>query len=319
MSHRIAEALRILARFWLAEVGVDETRLIAALPQLAPTLPAIDAGAITALAVEYQRLFGFNLPLYESVFVDPSAMLDAPATGRVQDLYRQAGWTPPKGLRFGALDHLGLELLALAAWIESPDGERAQFAHQMQTRHLALWVPACIQALGQLSPHPFYARLGDLTLDLILATLPAEPVGSDGDPFPVLPPPPVYRDSGLPSPPDESDDGGPGWAGVTGLLLVPCRAGMYLTRESVAQITRTLDLPLAVGGRARMLQTLFRLAGRYDLLPALLERLAGAFNEAEAGYRAWAAQYPAWTPYANAWRQRLVSTRTALAKPLLQI
>ena len=62
---------------------------------------------------------------YESVFVDPSAMLDAPATARVVTLYKRAGWAPPPGARVAAMDHIGLELRALADF-RPPETRRFQ-------------------------------------------------------------------------------------------------------------------------------------------------------------------------------------------------
>ena len=122
MSSRVADSFCILGYFWLEEVRSDDAATIAGLPELAHALGSTDAVALTDLAVEYQRLFGSNLPPYESVFVDPTAMLMAPATSRVRALYQQAGWTPPADVRAGALDHLGLELLALADWLLSTLG-----------------------------------------------------------------------------------------------------------------------------------------------------------------------------------------------------
>src|SRR5262245_57567155 len=86
----IATALRLLSHFWLEEVRPDDLATITALSPLAETLPNPNPATLTDLAVEYQRLFGFNLPPYESVFIDPSMMLLAPATARVQTLYQQA-------------------------------------------------------------------------------------------------------------------------------------------------------------------------------------------------------------------------------------
>ena len=96
MTCPIATTLRILCHFWLEEVKPGDAKTIIALPELAQTLFPVEAATFTDLAVEYQRLFGFNLPPYESVFVDPSAMLMAPATERVQNLYQSAGWSHPK-------------------------------------------------------------------------------------------------------------------------------------------------------------------------------------------------------------------------------
>ena len=88
-----------MGRFWLEEVTPKEFGILNALPELAQTLPALAETHLTGLAVEYQRLFGFNLPPYESVFIDPSGMLMTPATERVQRLYRQGGWQLPVDVR----------------------------------------------------------------------------------------------------------------------------------------------------------------------------------------------------------------------------
>ncbi|HBY93970.1 MAG TPA: hypothetical protein DEP84_08405, partial [Chloroflexi bacterium] len=151
MVDPVADAFRILGHFWLEEVRPDDIATIAALPELGDALPETGAAALDDLAVEYQRLFGFNLPPYESVFIDPSAMLFAPVTARVQALYRRGNWSPPADVRVGAPDHLGLELLALADGLA--DG-RHEFARRLHAEHLALWVPPLIQALRRLAPQP---------------------------------------------------------------------------------------------------------------------------------------------------------------------
>lgn len=310
MINPIPEAFRILGRFWLEEVQPDHLTLISALPELGSTLPQTDGPALTELAIEYQRLFGFNLPPYESVFVDPSAMLMAPATHRVQALYRRAHWTPPTRARAGARDHLGLELLALADWLERG---QTQLARQLHTRHLALWMPAFNLALGRLAPHPFYATLNYLTLDLLLTTLPANPLPANSDPFPVLPPPPTYEEREMaPSPAVEEQELSVGLRDILRRLLSPRDAGMFLTRQDVARISQTLDLPGVMGERYRMLETLFRLSGQYEMVPALFDQLMEILAEAQTTYQAWADEYPAWAPYARAWCQRATSTQVAL-------
>lgn len=329
MSDPIPEAFRLLGRFWLEEVRPDDLTLISALPELAQALSTPDSDTLMDLAVEHQRLFGFNLPPYESVFVDPSAMLMAPATGRIQTLYHQAAWTPPTTARTGAPDHLGLELTALADWMENG---RNHLAHQLHTRHLALWVPAFTQALQRLRPHPFYTTLGSLTLELLLGTLPPELIATDVDPFPDLPPPPTYQDRGMSSPPSSVQDMGSQpvtWHADSPLtdeaqetqislrdivrhLLTPRDAGLYLTRDELRRIGYALDLPGVMGDRSRMLETLFRLAGQYDLAPTLLDQLAGLLEEARVTYQAWAEEHPDWAPYAQAWASRVLSTQATL-------
>jgi hypothetical protein len=335
MRDPIPRALRILGHFWLHELGPDDLPLISALPELAGALPTGGSLDLTDLAAEYQRLFGFNLPPYESVFVDPAAMLSSPATGRVHVLYRQAGWSPPANARTGAADHLGLELLALADWLESG---HTHLARQLHARHLALWAPAFALALRHLAPHPLYLALGDLTLDLLLETMPPNPIPGDVDPFPAhlrVPPPSAYatddrrraaadegsesiwsvvgRRSSVASPRTEQDEETPlGLRDVLRRILTPCEAGVFLTRHAIAGIGQALDLPGVVGERTRMLESLFHLAGQYEVVPALFEQLMRLLEEAGSAYGAWADEYPAWTPYAVAWRRRVTVTQAAL-------
>ncbi len=323
MNEPLTEALRILGHYWLEELQSADLETIQALPELAATLPQTGAAALTDLSVEYQRLFGFNLPPYESVFVDPSVMLMAPATERVQKLYQAAGWTPPGGLRAGAPDHLGLELLALADWL---DRGQTDLARRLQSRHLALWGPVFLLTLPRLEPHPFYTALTDLTLDLLLATLPPNPLPGQTDPFPNLPPPPTYRNSDdwppfgfepgqeqPPSPPVEAEEKRPDLRrSLIKRLLTPREAGLFLTREDIGRLSQSLDLPGVVGERYRMLETLFRLADQYDLRPDLSRQLNQLLDKTNATYEAVAKAYAAWTPYARAWRRRLADSQTRI-------
>jgi TorA maturation chaperone TorD len=313
MDPSILAALRILSHFWLEEIQPDDLATIAALPELAGTLPQTSEAALTELAVEYQRLFGFNLPPYESIFIDPSAMLQAPATARVQALYHEAGWTLPAQVRVGAPDHVGLELLALAdikAKAETKE-ELAELAQRLHTAHLALWVPAFVLTLHRLKPHSFYATLANLTLDLLLTTLPPHSQFRP-DPFPVQPPPPAYNHDGRLIPLAEREPE-TGLQGMVRRLLTPCEAGLYLTREDIARLSRALDLPLVMGERSHMLETLFRQAGEYEFVPALLDQLRHLLAEIEAAYQAWAEEYPAWMSYAAAWLRRIETTQVALS------
>lgn len=320
MTDPFIPALRLLSHFWLEEVRPADLPTIAALPELAAALPQTNQAALSDLAVEYQRLFGFNLHPYESIFIDPSVMLLAPATARVQVLYREAGWTPPAQLRVGAPDHVGLELLALAELKAEAKEDFIGLAHRLQTEHLALWVPAFILTLRRLAPHPFYAILGELTLELLLATLPAGlPSSPLADPFPALPPPPVFKDRLNPDlEVEENIDTSTGSETGLGLrelvrrLLTPCEAGLFLTREDIARISRNLDLPNMMGERASMLETLFRQAGEYQLVPALLDYLRRLLAEVDTAYQGWAEEYPAWTPYAQAWRRRVAAAQAVL-------
>jgi hypothetical protein len=171
--------------------------------------------------------------------------------------------------------------------------------------------------LRRLTPHPFYATLADLTLDLLLTTLPPNSqLTIDNslftiDLFPLLPPPPVYDREGRLIPPDQREPE-TGLRSLVKRLLTPCEAGLFLTREDMARLSRALDLPLVVGERFYMLETLFQLAGQYELLSALLERLQQLLKDIETVYQGWAEAYPSWSPYAQAWRRRVTTTQAQL-------
>lgn len=328
MTQSFSHALRLLGRFWLEELGPTDLQLLRGLPELAETLPQLEPPALTNLAVEYQRLFGFNLPPYESVFLDPSAMLMAPATARLQQLYHQGDWLPPAKTRAGAPDHLGLELLALADWLAQA---RHDLSRRLQTEHLALWAPVFVTTLLRLDPHPFYARLAGLTLDMLLTLLPVEPAPAGVDPFPDLrPPPPKFRGSEEPWPqpqaalvePDslplavETGEFWAGWRPLLKRLLRSRDAGLYLTRTDIAHLGHALALPGALGERYQMLETLFRSAYQYDQLPALAQQLDRLFTQAETTYTALVDEYPAWAVYAAAWRARLNVTQLACTEQM---
>ncbi len=95
-------------------------------------------------------------------------------------------------------------------------------------------------------------------------------------------------------------------------LLTPRDAGLYLTRDDLVRISYALDLPGVMGDRSRMLKTLFRLAGQYDLAPTLFDQLTGLLEEAQVAYSAWAYEHPVWAPYGRAWDGRVVSTQATL-------
>lgn len=312
--------LRVLAQCWLSEVRPTDEATLASLPALAEHFPTTPA-AFTDLAIEYQRLFGFNVPPYESVFVDPSAMLDAPATARVAALYARAGWVPPPDARVGAVDHLGLELLALADLLEQGPPPAAEW---LVTRHLALWLPPLVLALESLRPHPFYAAVARLSQELVLSLLPDDALPVDVDPFPDLPAPPVYRASDEPASPVETavpDSADPDDLSLRRLvrhLLAPRTSGLYLTKAVLVNLGRAAELPVGGGERAHMLAGLLRTAGQYDALPQVAAGLLAEIERWAAGHSATATAWPAWQPYASSWTLRLRRTQDLLAEMALQ-
>ena len=350
--------LRRLGWWWLRELRAADVGALRAAegdPRLAQLRQALaplvdeasgeaDAEAIDRLAAEHQRLLGFAVPPYESVFVDPSTMMMAPATARVSALYRRIGWRVPDAARAGAPDHVGAELLALAEAIDGGDDDAAA---ALLFDHLALWAPAFLDAVGRARPAPFYAALAEVTLHALMGLLsggglgPAEEAEMAADPFPTLPPAPRYRGTGMAIPqeaggpfdvgqgwvtaqedhedhrPDDGQDAGEGTDDAQDLrlrdlvrrLLTPREAGLWLGRADAMQLSGQLGVPTAIGNRAAMLEAMLRAAGSQDAATAAFDGLLARIEASDARYGSWAEQWPAWRRYADAWRGRLAGTR----------
>ncbi|RME10021.1 MAG: hypothetical protein D6802_10470 [Ardenticatenia bacterium] len=301
-----ATVFATLARAWLAEIRPEDLPTLAALPSLMEALGEPTSDRLTDLAVEYQRLFGFDVPPYESVFLDPSGLLMAPATARVEAAYARLGWQPLRA-RVGAADHVGLELALVADLLGAG---RVEAAAQVVHEHLAFWVPLLVLTIRRLEPDPFYATLAEETLgalfELLDAYTPPQTVA-----LPLLPPQPRYEANGLPEP-DVDEAAGPGLRELVRQLLTPRRAGLFITRDDIRRLARQLELPVGMGTRQTMLVTLFRLAGQYDEVEALLAGLHALLDESAQSYVELSSRMPAWRPYADCWLQRVEETAQIL-------
>ncbi len=295
----------LLARAWLQEVTEDDLVDYEGYPGLSCALPAHGEDPITDLAVEYQRLFGFNAPPYESVYLDPSAMILAPATERVQAFYARVGWTPPAGARVAAADHIGLELWLLGDLMQAG---RLHDARALVQNHLAFWLPLLAHTLTRIGSHPFYAALADESVDAVLALLDQAPPPLA---LPDLPPRPRYLAAGMAEPLTQ-EESGPELKELVRRLLTPREAGLYLTRDDLGRISRRLQLPPVMSDRRAMLTRLFRLAGEYDEVGGLLDALNQVLDDAAGYYQGLAARFPGWEPYARLWQGQVESTRAAL-------
>lgn len=320
--------LRVLARLWLAEPDDDVLAALRDSPSLSAHVPAGgDDAARLDLAVAWLDLVGRRVPPHESVFVDPSAMLDAPATARFRATLAAAGWSPPPGLRVPAVDQLGVQLLALADL-----GERGR---AVLTDHLLVWLPLFADAITHAAVHPLYEAAARATLDAVLALgdeLPADalPAGAAAV-LPSLPARPTYRandggqgvvgiadgvdaDTEVDASPDDPLAGTVRLRDVLDALLYPRDAGLYLTRDDVRACMADLNLPVGMGDRRMMLRGAFEAAGRHDAVVPLLDALDQRWAAAESGHAGWASAHPAWATYASAWGERLGATRAALSR-----
>lgn len=152
-------------------VGPGSTPVLDELAALHDALPGNPA-AISALAVEYTRLFGALSksygppPPYETVHRGSS--LSADATAAVGEFYAAAGLVPTD--RAAPPDHLGVELRFLAllcheeaeAWQTDAHAEAAKlrgWQSEFLDRHLLRWAPDYFDLVEANTKHPFYLRV----------------------------------------------------------------------------------------------------------------------------------------------------------------
>ena len=312
-----AEAYRLLARLWLAEIDVPLADGLRSLPGFAAHIPPrVDAAWLDDMAAEYGRLLAQNVYPYESMFVGDDLMLNTDVTRRVAALYRLAGFAPDAA-RVAAPDHLGVELLFMAELVAAEAAGRApDRARSLQARcldeHLAGWAPLCALTVARLAPHPIYHALAQLTWELVLADAPPLtrplPEGEEGK-------------TSEPSPPGRGQGEGRDAGGeepesleqVVRGLLTPARVGVFLCREDMRRIGQALGLPTPPGDRFAMLRGLVEAAAQFDLLPALLDTLDALSRAADAEVAALMGDAPVWQPYGQQWRVRIAAGQALLA------
>jgi putative dimethyl sulfoxide reductase chaperone len=177
-----ADTYRLLGRLCLAEVDAPLLVALRATPEFGAALAGADAPRLARLRAEYARLFLLNAPPYESLYLDEQMLLNTATTIGVVEAYRDGGYSPAG--QVGAPDHVGLELafighLALAEADALTRGDAAAVAHgrgrqqAFLAAHLGRWAPVWATALGRLARQPFYAALGSVVRDFVLAELDA--------------------------------------------------------------------------------------------------------------------------------------------------
>jgi putative dimethyl sulfoxide reductase chaperone len=307
--HPRARLYALLGRLLLEQLDRPLAVYLRGLPGLAEHIPA-DAELNDWLAdmrAEHQRLFGLNIYPYESLFRDRELMLNSAATQRITALYQACGFVPAARLAAAAPDHLGIELALMAQLVEQAPLEPVAGEHLgvLLHDHLAAWLPACTEAIGRVARAPLHRALAEIAVDLVLDDL--ETVAS-------LPPHPQPLSPGGRGEPDSARVEGPGGEGdsegsdlrqIVRRLLTPDEVGVFICRADIATTGHALGLPAPIAERGHMLLGLFEAAGRFELVPALLDALGERLRAADATYARLAVAHPAWEPYGRAWRGRV--------------
>jgi TorA maturation chaperone TorD len=310
----------LLSRLYLEGLTSELLPYVQALPSLAATLP--DSFEADEVAADYQNLFGFNIFPYESIFLDPSGLLGGAMTERVTNDYREAGFALHQAER---ADHIGNELAFLAflsgaeadAWEDNLVGialRMRQMARDFLQTHLLRWLPPLIIALQQ-QPNAFYARLADLTLEIVTTHLSVPPsnladmnlLSPSSDNAAQIP-----QASFLPPAPALFTDEKTGLKDIASYLITPPMSGIYLSRDDIVQLGRQQRLPRGFGKRQQMLSNLLRVASQYDEWLTLLSSFQEQLEAWQAAYINYQVTYPHLGPFAEVWLARTTHTSDLL-------
>lgn len=284
----------LLPPLWLHEP--DAETIARAVREL--NLPAADP---SDLAVAYSDVFLLNVPPYGTMFTDEIGELNGATAEWTAALFEKHGFSPAELREVAAPDHLGL---GLAFWAHlTQHGDSAQRDADDFLDRLVAWAPVCGLAVErEPTTPPFYRGLAAATRQAILASCNAR-VASTGR---------KDMDSA------HSDSSGPDFEGEVSLralvsfFLTPAQCGLFVSRARLGRWAVALGMRLPFGSRYEVAEHLFTACGEAGRLAALLEQLqieAGVWNEQ---YQAYAETYPAWQPYAEAWRARVAQALRVL-------
>ena len=301
-----SRAYALFSRLYREGVTTALLPAVQAVSALADTLP--EPFEAEQAAADYYDLFHLNVFPYASLFLDDAGQLGGPVSDAAQRLFRQTGYTADTSRE--SADHIGHALGLLAfltgaeadAWEDSRADEAARM-HRLQRRFfdmaLLWWLPAFVHAVRRHN-HPFYALLGDLTLDLVLdhraALGPPEEAAA-----PMLP---------VPDPPALLDDAQTGLKDIAAYLTTPAWCGFYLSRADLARLGRAEHLPRGFGARAQMLTNLLRAAADFDRLDLLLTQLQDCVTTWQSFYTTlYERDVPCLDAVAQTWLERLEMTK----------
>lgn len=308
----------LCGQLYLEGLTIATITVVQALPDLAQALPTVLD--FDEAAAAHQDLFGFQLPIFESLFVTSEGLLGGATSDAVLAVYQRLGYTPTT--RVGAADHLGEELLLLAHLCaaeadalttgESAIAGRLQAAQRdFLEHHLLRWLAPCVVAIQRHTaavyapfyPYaPFYTEVAAITHSLVATHYGTLSIAD-------VEPPPWQ----LAAPPALLDDPKTSLRDIAAFLTTPVYCGMFLSRGLINLLGRQHRLPHGFSSRTQMATTLLRTAAQYDAVPALLLALRTELATWHAHYTDMQRSAPRLARFWAPWLQRTVATMNLLS------
>ena len=171
--------------------------------------------------------------------------------------------------------------------------------------HLLWWLPVFVQAVRS-QQDDFYTVVAEMTQDLIIAhRLEMDDGRPSGSPT---------LSSRLPVCPDPLSAPEAGLTEIADFLATPVYAGVYLSRDDVARLSRACALPRGFGDRRQMLTNFLRAAAEFDSVGAATNALLALTGEYAPAYAQFAACGAVFAPIGQAWHARAVAMQAMLAR-----
>jgi TorA maturation chaperone TorD len=248
------------------------------------------------LAADHESLFGFNVPPYASVFLEPDGILGGAATTAAGSYRGRAGLLL---VLDEPADHLANELEMLSQLVDPASGPlagieiRDALAAEFIDDHVFSWLPSFVRAVCA-EGHPMYVHVAGVMLETVVGHR-RDLKRQANSPARTLPPlTPLLED-----PKTSLSD-------IAAFLTAPAWCGFYLSRSSIGRLSGRGRAPHGFGRRRSMLETLVRSAAVYGELPlverGLREECAAARGVWEDFGRTGTGSAPEW---AGAWLERL--------------
>ena len=248
----------------------------------------LDSPDLTVDAQQHTWLFEFNVYPYASVYLDPTGMLNAPWSGFVAGVYRALELDLALNAGLAAPDHLSAQLEALATLLEreedAPPATIEAARHAQRTflaEHVLPWLPTFHFAVQRLAAG-LYASLSALALELATEHLNTLLTTKKAPHF------------SFPKP-DDSNKEERARDELTKFFL-PAQTGMFLSREDVMRLGRSLDLPVRFAERAFMLEQLALAAADAEKLDLFFLELKREAEGQLASFQMLRREYPQLAP-----------------------
>lgn len=283
--------------------------------KLAADLPELKKYLKLDLKDQFTWVFEFNVYPYASVFIDPSGMLNSDWAGFVSGVYKALGLEVNVDAGLAADDHLSAQLEAMAALCEREDNssevlakERARHGQKtLLIEQLLPWLLSFVHGVNRIDSG-FYSAVASMTLELALEHANDLLIGEEARAFVF---PNSEEELQAVQPIDVKKKAGEARSKLQ-TLITAARSGLFLSRDDITRLGRSLDLPVRFAERPFMLENLVTSASDAGDLSKLFETWRILAKKEKEAIQAMQVKHKNLAPIWNEWLTKLEETQSYL-------